>query len=961
MKSKYIISSLLLAVFLLAACSPAGQDSAQAPSTEPSTPDQTPPVVEQKSNGFDIEFEQYKLENGLNVILHIDRSDPVVAVVLTAHVGSAREKTGRTGFAHLFEHLLFLESENLGKGGLDKMSSRIGGSGANGSTSRDRTNYFQTVPNDALEKMIWAEADKLGWFINTVTEQVLAKEKQVVKNEKRLRVDNRPYGHEGYVIDSNLYPEGHPYSWQVIGSLEDLQNAELADVKEFFNTWYVPNNVTLAVAGDFDIDQAKQWIEKYFSEIAAGTNVELPVKQPVQLASNKNLYHEDNFANLPKLTLTYPTVYQNHPDEYALDVLIMLLADGKKAALNQVLIDEKKLTSGVGMYSQNSELAGQLYLSVRAFDGIGLDSVYAAINEGFARFETEGFSDEDLSRIKVGMEREFYGQFSNALGKAFTLAQYQIFAGDAGYAKKHLELLQAVTREDVMRVYAQYIKDKPYIATSFVPKGQLSLALSDSEKAEVVEEVIVQGSEEQFDASIAAEYERTPSSFDRSTEPAYGEEPILSAPDVWQASLDNGLDVYGIENTELPLVEFSLVMKGGQLLDDPAFPGISYQVARSMMKGTANRTTAELEEAIDSLGSEIFVSADAQTFTISASALARNFAATVDLVSEMLLEPRWDAEEFETGRRAAIATLQAQKADPDAIANLVFKRLIYGDVNILSGNILGSQESVEKMTIADLEAYYKRALSPSVASVHVVGDVSEAEVMSSLAPLAQKWQSKPVSFASYKVPAVPEKPALHFVDVPGAKQSVLKIGYPALARTDDDFYPATVANYRLGGGGFASELTQQLREGKGYTYGIRSGFSGSDIRGAFAISSNVRTNATLESVALIRDILAGYGESFNENDLDITKGFLLKSQARAFESMASKLRVLQEMSAYGWPADYVVQRQEIVREMTVEEIQRLAAQYLDPNRMIYLVVGDAATQRERLSELEIGEEKIPDQ
>ena len=201
---------------------------------------------------FKVDYQKFTLKNGLQVIFHIDRSDPVVAVALTAHVGSAREKTGRTGFAHLFEHLLFLESENLGKGGLDKMSARIGGSGANGSTNRDRTNYFQTVPNDALEKMLWAEADKLGWFINTVTDPVLEKEKQVVKNEKRQGVDNAPYGHTFYVIDKALYPVDHPYNWQVIGSLEDLQRATLADVKEFFRRWYVPNNVTLVVAGDFD-------------------------------------------------------------------------------------------------------------------------------------------------------------------------------------------------------------------------------------------------------------------------------------------------------------------------------------------------------------------------------------------------------------------------------------------------------------------------------------------------------------------------------------------------------------------------------------------------------------------------------------------------------------------------------------------------------------------------------------
>ena len=282
---------------------------------------------------FKVEYEKFTLPNGLDVIFHVDRSDPVVAVNLTAHVGSAREKEGRTGFAHLFEHLLFLESENLGKGGLDKMTARIGGSGANGSTSRDRTNYLQTVPKDALEKMIWAEADKLGWFINTVTDDVLAKEKQVVKNEKRQSVDNNPYGHTQYVIDKNLYPADHPYNWQVIGSLDDLQNATLADVKEFFRRWYVPNNVTLIIAGDFDTVQAKKWVEKYFSEIKRGEDVKSLPKNAGNVKETVKLYHEDNFARLPELTYAWATVEQFHPDSYALNVLTEYLSARQKSTV----------------------------------------------------------------------------------------------------------------------------------------------------------------------------------------------------------------------------------------------------------------------------------------------------------------------------------------------------------------------------------------------------------------------------------------------------------------------------------------------------------------------------------------------------------------------------------------------------------------------------------------------------
>ncbi len=408
--------------------------------------------------------------------------------------------------------LLFLESENLGKGGLDKLTARIGGSGANGSTTRDRTNYLQTVPKDALEKMLWAEADKLGWFINTVTDPVLAKEKQVVKNEKRQGVDNNPYGHTSYVIDKALYPEDHPYNWQVIGSLEDLQNAQVEDVKEFFRRWYVPNNVTLTVAGDFDSVQAKKWVEKYFGEIKRGEEVASIAKRPGVVKETVKLYHEDNFARLPELTMAWPTAEQYNADSYPLQVLAAYLTRGKKAPFYQVLVEGKKLTSNVTMFNRESELAGQAQLSVRAFADKDLDEVSAAIDEAFAKFEKEGISETDLNRIKAGQETQFYNSLSSVLGKGAQLTQYNIFAGDPGFIEKDIRNILAVTPADVTRVYQKYIKGKNFVATSFVPKGKVSLALDGSTKAEVVEEKIVQGAEDAVDPSIKATYEKT--SFD---------------------------------------------------------------------------------------------------------------------------------------------------------------------------------------------------------------------------------------------------------------------------------------------------------------------------------------------------------------------------------------------------------------------------------------------------------------
>ncbi len=904
---------------------------------------------------FRVDFEKFTLPNGLQVIFHIDRSDPVVAVSLTAHVGSAREKAGRTGFAHLFEHLLFLESENLGKGGLDKLTARIGGSGANGSTNRDRTNYLQTVPKDALEKMLWAEADKLGWFINTVTDPVLAKEKQVVKNEKRQGVDNNPYGHTSYVIDKALFPADHPYNWQVIGSLEDLDNAKLEDVKEFFRRWYVPNNVTLTVAGDFDTVQAKKWVEKYFSEIKRGEDIVPLQKRPGLVRETVKLYHEDNFANVPELTMAWPTVEDYNPDSYALDVLSSYLSRGKRAPFYKVIVEERKLAPNVGIFNSASELAGNLELSVRAYPDKDLDEVAAAVDEAFARFERDGISERDLSRIKAGQETQFYNSLSSVLGKGVQLTQYNIFAGDPGFAEQDIKNILAVTPADVMRVYQKYVKGKNFVATSFVPKGKMSLALEGSKKAEVVEEKIVQGAERAVDPNAVSSYQRTPSSFDRTIEPPYGPAPEVKVPTVWNKKLSNGMRVFGIENNEVPLVQFEIVIDGGLLSDDISKVGVANLMARMMTQGTARKTPEELEEAIQQLGAAINVSAGTEDVRISVNTLAKNYSKTIELVQEILLEPRWDAKEFELAKQAVLSQIRQQQANPNAIAQNSFNLLIYGNDNIRSRNILGTSDTVGAITLDDLKVFYSTRLSPSIARMNLVGALNKSTVVDSLNGLAKSWKAKRVTVPNYQTPGPPARSQVYFYDVPDAKQSVLRFGYPALAVTDKDFYPAIVMNYILGGGGFASQLTQQLREGKGYTYGISSSFAGTKSSGAFSIGSSVRTNVTLESAQLVKNILLDYGKNYNENDLETTKGFLVKSNARAFETAGAKLNMLENIGKYGWKPTYVRDREQIVRNMTVPRIKELSAKYLDANKMIWLVVGDAKTQLPRLKELGFGE------
>ncbi len=916
-------------------------------------PVQTPDVSAPAKAELNLEYEKITLDNGLDVVFHIDRSDPVVAINLAAHVGSARETEGNTGFAHLFEHLLFLDSENLGYGGLDLMNTRIGGEGTNGFTTHDMTQYFQAVPKDALEKVIWAEADKLGWFIETVSQNVIDKEKQVVKNEKRQRVDNQPYGHGFYIVNKALYPSDHPYNWQVIGSLADLEAASLEETKDFYARWYTPNNVTVTITGDFDKAQAKKWVEKYFGEIPRGADVEPYAKRPAKLEESVSLYYEDNFATVPRLYMVWPSVEQYHPDSYALDVLAEYLTDGKRAPLNEVMIDEDKVTSSLGAFNYAKEISGEYYIYVNANDGEDIDGLIPSLSKGFARFEENGIPQDALERIKTKAEVGFYGEVQSALGKAIQLSEYNLFTDDPGFYEKDLAALKSVSAKDVMRVYETYIKDQHLLYLSVVPKGAPELKLDENypaQQAEIVEEKVVAGAEKEveFDPAARIIENPTPSSFDRSVEPPFGDSYTLTAPDVWRKTLGNGLEVYGITSNETPLVNFSLRLDAGKIRGDISKPAVAGLTADMLEKGTSGKTTAEFEEALGNLGSSLSVSGGSYGTFISGTTLARNLDATLDLMREMLFEPRWDAEEFDLLKARRLQEITQSEGNPNAIASREYAKLVYPKDHIFSRSGLGPKEALETVTLDDLKAFHKAHYDLSRAQFRVVGAVGEGTDFgldmgepSGAAPVAAPMLN-PVSDAK-----------VYLYDVPGAKQSVLRIMRPSLAATDADYPLMNAINFPLGGI-YTSDLMTSLRVDKGYTYGIRSGFNGDKDVGTFNVSSSVRTNVTKESIEEIRRILSSYGPDFTQDELDTMKSALLRGQALKSETNSDKLSMLGEISAYGYAPDYRAQNAKAIEAMTLEDFKRLAAAYIRPDAMNYLVVGDAATQAEGLAALGMG-------
>ena len=904
-----------------------------------------------KQNSLSIPVEKFTLANGLTFVLNVDKSDPIAALAVYYHVGSSREVPGKTGFAHLFEHMMFQRSENVPE---DTYFKNIQGAGGtlNGSTNQDRTNYYEIIPKNVLEMAMWMESDRMGYLTNTVTKKSLANQQNVVQNEKRESVDNAAYGFNQEIIAKNLYPKGHPYSWTVIGEMEDLTGATVEDVKAFHKKFYAPNNATLVISGDINSEEIKALVNKYFGEINSGTNIEKRGPVPVTLSSTTRLYHEDTFAKAPQLNMVFPSTERYSKDSYALNFLADLLAGTKKSPLYSVLVKEKKLTSRVMARNGSQELAGSFMISVTANPDVNLTDVEKAVFEGFEKFEKDGFTDEDLIRIKAGYETRFYNSFASVQGKAFQFAEYTMNTGDPEYYKKDLAAIQSVTIADVKSVYNKYIKGKNFVETSLVPKGQLNLIVEGSKNSGITEEDVTKAAQVKADTTKEEPIVKTPTKLDRSVKPVIGPDPEVTIPNPWKESLSDGMKVWGIVQNELPLVQYSIIIDGGHMLDKVEKAGVANLVASMMNEGTKNKTPEELEEAIGLLGASIRVNSSNEDISVEVSSMAKNFEKTIALVQEILLEPRWDSEAFDLAKSRIINNIKRNAASPDYLASNALNKLMFGD-NILATDATGTEASVKTITIDDLKEYYSKNLSPSIARFLVVGDVDMARVKKALTDLNLKWKPKNVVIPEIKVPGPPEKSQIYFVDVPGAKQSVISIGAPSLPRTNPDFYPATVVNYKLGGS-FNGIFNLILREDKGFTYGARSNFNGGKNYGSFIATSRVRTNSTLESATIFKEEMEKYRKNIPQEYIDFTKSSLLKNNALRFETLGNLLSMLNTMTSYNLPDDYIKQEEKFIKSLTIEKQLELVNKYIDPSKMYYVVVGDAKTQLDDLEKVGLG-------
>ena len=889
-----------------------------------------------KSDVMHIDYEEYTLDNGLKVVLHEDHSDPIVAQAIAFHVGSAREKEGKTGFAHFFEHMLFQRSENLPRNAFFNKIADMGGT-FNGGTSNDYTIYFECVPRDALEKILWMESDRMGFFINTVTQSGLEREIDVICNEKRQTEVNNAFGMMDDVMSKNFFPKKHPYSWTVIGEFEDIKSATVDDVKEFYGTYYVPSNATLCIAGDFDPKEVKSLIDKYFAEIPSHP-VEKPAVWDVKLDETKELYYEDQFASMAAVDIAWSGVAEGHEDEAALDAFCSLFGRGKNSPLYKNIV-EKNLAPRVSAYNGTRESAGQINISATAYPGVDIDQIMAAIEQAMADFEENGVDEEELATLKAENETSAYRRLGSVLGKAQMLARSKEFYGKADKFIDDIADFNKVTSEDVMRVYNKYVKDQNYVAVVAVPKGQVELSIEGSEPAKLImEDQSKQTMRSAAGAIVDDDYEHTPSKIDRSVEPAYlPNAPKTNIPDIWRTTLSNGIKVAGITQDEIPMVNLTIAIDGGALLDPEGKRGTSSINASMMNEGTSEHTAVEIEQALRKLGASARVGSGTKSTNISVSTLSKNLPEVMEIVNEMITKPRFDEAAFNRAVKVEKSSIKNDLTSITSLGSRDATKLWLGDC--IYSNYT-TNESIDAITMDDIKAYYS-TLTPKNTHIDIAGDIDLPTLKKALSVL-EGWEGDEVTIPAIEI-GKNAAPGTYFIDFPGSKQSYIYIIGPGMKISDPEYYELDVLNEKLGAGS-AGRLFEVLRLQRGYTYGARSTFISDLETGYFVASSSVQGSSTKESVALFKEIINDFGEEYTQDKLDGVKGSMLRSNASAFETTGSLVNLLSSIRNYNLPDDYVAKEEAVVNAMTLEEIKAKAAEYLNVDNMIIVVVGDAATQ-----------------
>ncbi|HVF44935.1 MAG TPA: insulinase family protein [Pyrinomonadaceae bacterium] len=960
-----------------------------------------------------IKYTQFFLPNGLRVIFHEDRSTPIVGVNLWYHVGSKNEEKGRTGFAHLFEHMMF-----QGFKGYDydyvPVIQEVGGA-INGSTTQDRTNYWELVPSNFLETALFMEAGRMKGLLDAMTQTKLDNQRDVVKNEKRQRIDNQPYGQATYKIQEAMYPEGHPYHWSPIGSMEDLSAASLEDVKAFFRRYYVPNNASLVVSGDFDPKEARTLIEKYFGPIPKGEAVSRPQPPAPSLAKETREQIEDR-VQLPRVYISWHSVPAFSKDEAALDTLSSILGSGKSSRLYKALLYDKQIAQQLGSFDATNEVGGLFQIVATAKPGHTLEEIQQAIDAEIEKLKTAGPTAEEMERAYNAREASFvYGlqTVGGFGGKDDQLNNYATFLNNPGYFEQDLARYRKVTAADVQRVARQYLNDKRYIL-SVVPRAAGPTNAAGPAPATPREAAAQQGGSAATAATTAAPSgtasgtqqgaaqttpsgaQTIPKTAERATQPAGAappqtaspaapsgqgaratapkqtkaktgdrsllpkekSDPKLTLPAVQRRKLSNGLDVLVVEHHEVPVVAMNLVMKIGAAGDPADKAGLASLAADMLDEGTTSRSSLEISDQLARIGSSLSVAAGWDSTTASMRTLTRHLDSALEIYSDVITNPAFPEKELERLRLQRMTALRQQKDSPEAVAGLVFQTVLYGRSHPYGHPLTGDETSLAGLTGEDVGGFYQTYYRPNNSALIVVGDVKPDDVVAKLEKAFAGWKGGHVPAVDVSAaPLKRDNTAIYIVDRPGSVQSVIQLGQVGAPRSSPDYFPLFVMN-RILGGASSARINLNLREDKGYTYGAQSAFSFRRGAGPFTAAAPVQGFSTKESVMeFMKEIRGIRGEiPVTPAELEGAKQSIVRGFPRNFETPDQIAGNLELIVTYDLPDTYFNSYIERVQAVTLEDINRVANRYLQPDRMAVVIVGDRRAIEQPLRTLdEIGE------
>ncbi|HMB70464.1 MAG TPA: pitrilysin family protein [bacterium] len=869
----------------------------------------------------DIPHEFYTLDNGLEVILHEDHSTPIVGINIWYHVGSKNEKPGRSGFAHLFEHMMFQGSEHQDREYFDPLHA-VGGL-VNGSTNSDRTNYWEIVPANHLKRALILEADRMGYLLPAMTQEKFENQQDVVRNERR-EGEGSPYSSYRLSSNENLYPKGHPYDHSVIGIHEDLEAATLEDVKDFFRTYYTPNNATLSVSGDFDPAQAKEWIAAYFGPIPPGPPVEEFARWIPELSSEKRVRAQEDV----QLARTY---YVWHtPPYYAegdadMDLAAKILGQGSTSRLYRRLVHEEKLVQEVTAWQTSKQLSSTFTVSLTFRPGADAAEAERILDEEIARLAKSGPTDEELTRAKTVFEAGFVQGIQNIGswgGKNDRLNRYNHYLGTPDYFRQDYERFMNRTAETVRTQVARWL-GPGRLVHEITPFGSPSaVATADVDYTEM---------------------------------PAGDAEPTMTAPTIHRRTLPNGLRLAVLEQHELPLVRLDLTFRGGTAADPAGQGGLADVSGEMLLEGTAKKDKFEYRSALEGLGTNLGVMTQPDYTTVWMQSLRKALDESVALMAEAVLRPAFPETELADQKERRLNNLRRERDDPRTIAAKATGRILFGEDHPYAGIGSGTETSIAALTTDDVRAFAGENFTPGNATIVAVGDITVDELEKVVRKHLGDWSGDAPDRPAVTAGNAPEGRTIYLIDKPGDSQSTISVAQPGIPRSSSDWEAVFVAN-RVLGGFFSSRLNLNLREDKGYTYGARSFTWERKGPSVFTMGARVQTEVTAEALTEFLAELEGIsgGNPISAEELDFAKGSVLGGYYREFETIGQLADAVREQVIFGLPDDNFARYPDKVRTVDLDTANRAASSHFNPDDIAIIVVGDLAKIEDPIRALDLG-------